>query len=327
MTPTNIKGFSYLEIVISLVLLSLISSGLTLAFYAPLSGLKTIEDKKRVFIYSQKMIEKVVNTPFERIQSTERINYTHDPEFQYEIKINHIKPNLKSVYLNFFKGIESYPLSQLFYYTTTQKIKIIEDFEVNGFNDPPFDWEPNPQGSWNIDSFDNTYPGGIRRLRYSHLSTQIGTAFPKASSIYPLSFLNFSLESDVYIFRQSGDETNSFSFASIGGRCNSQGNGYFLIFEIEPMYSRSRVRLAIRNGNNETTLSITPFSGQLFFNRWISLKFELNDNKLYYYVNGSKYGPFTDNTFKEGGIILRAQNRSGSGMQRYVYYDNIKIEY
>ncbi len=326
------KGFTLFEIIISLTILTIISSGLASVFSTSLSGIPSAEENRLAFLYAQREMEKIVNTSFANISAENfpvvPTTYPDDNRFKYEIAVVEEAPtsqDLKSVRIRFYIGSSAQIAAELFNYIFATTTAILEDFEINGELTPPFNWTSFPGGQWNVVNF----PIGNRCYQYNH-RLQEGTAYPNWPGAN-----NYSVEYKLWINRSSGETSETFSRAYLGGRCaltssgaTQVGDGYYVRVEIN--HSLTRVSLLRRvNGVYTPSFigSIITFSTSLF-NQWLYIKLDMKGNQISYHFGNSYPPPLrfttTDNTRSTGGIFIRALNNLGT---REVRFDDIKIEY
>ncbi len=97
-------GFSYVEVLLSVILLALLAGGIATAFYVASSGMKSIEVKQLAYTYAQREMERLINRNINETLAINRAEYTVDNNFEYLINESLVdnNPYLKSLRILFF---------------------------------------------------------------------------------------------------------------------------------------------------------------------------------------------------------------------------------
>lgn len=326
----NKKGFNLIEVIISIIILSLIASSLSLLFSLSLDT-PYIENKIKANYYAQREIERLNNMSFDSIVSVPRTNYSFDNRFDYEIKVGtQQNQRVKEVYVNFYSANSNTLLSEL--YTEFVKIseltEICENFQDrNDYDNNPWSWNKNPTVQWSIVEF----PTNSGNYVYRYARRQQGNAYPNW-----VGAQNYSVSAKVYVT----SAPFLYSIFYIGGRCNpnQNQNGYYIKVEIyyyDITDYTTTISLVRRTNNSDYVLDSVDLEGA-YFNTWINVKLEMNGNNLKYYYKISNptnscddgqnwilLGEVNDNTYTSGGInIISRPNRNGVAH----YFDDIGVE-
>lgn len=325
----NKKGFNLIEVVISIIILSLIASSLSLLFSLSLDT-PYIENRIKANYYAQREIEKLNNMNFDSIVTVAKTNYLFDTKFDYEINVaTQQNQMVKEVWVKFYLVNSDTLLSELYTeFLKPEIVKICENFQDRNDNDNnPLTWNKQPPGQWRISEF----PSGSGNYVYSYGRRQQGNAYPDW-----IGAQNYSVSAKVYV-------TSDIVFPSIfyvGGRCNpnQNQNGYYIKVEIYffPFIYETTVISLVRRTNDVDTVLDSENLGSAYLNNWINVKLEMNGNKLKYYYkisnptnscdDGSNWvllGEVEDNTYSSGGInIISIPNSKEIDH----YFDDIGVE-
>lgn len=311
----NKKGLSLIEVIISIIILSILATSFSLLFSVSLDT-PIIYNKEKAYQYAKMEMEKLYNKPYIDIVSTQKTNYSQDPNYDYEIIVNEPYNDLKEVWINFYLAGSNTKISEL--YTTffkQEKVKICDDFEVNGYNSPPWNWSVSPPGQWSVINI-----GGTHQNVLAYRRRFIGYAY---TNDYIAS--NYILSSEVYI---SSTFRESSSTNYIGGRCQTNGDGYYIKISIFynyliPSLCYMDLSLVKFEGGLESPLTgFTRYNG-VFTDRWLNFKLEMMGNNLKFYFDNNLIGEASDNSFISGGIRIRAFTLQNN---IYNYFDNICVE-
>lgn len=309
------KGLSIIEVIISIIILSILATSFSLLFSISLDT-PVIYNKEKAYQYAKMEMEKLYNKQYIDIVSIPKTNFPIDPNYEYEIIVNEQYYDLKEVRINFYLNGSNTKISEL--YTTffkQEKVKICDDFEVNKYNSPPWNWSVSPEPQWDVLNI-----GGTHQFVLAYKRRNVGFAY---TNDYTGS--NYILSSDVYISSPSGI---SLCTNYIGGRCQPNGDGYYIkisIFYINfiPYLSYMELSLVKRIRNSENPLTgITRYYGN-FTNRWLNFKLEMVGNSLRFYFDNNLVGEANDNSFTSGGLRIIASTFQNN---IYNYFDNICVE-
>lgn len=316
-TLNDKKGLSLIEVIISIIILSILATSFSLLFSISLDT-PVIYNKEKAYQYAKMEMEKLNNKAFVDIVSIPRTNYSQDTNYDYEIIVNEINYDLKEVWINFYLNGSNTKISEL--YTTffkLEKVKICDDFEINGYVHPPLNWSISPPGQWSVLNIGGIYQNVLayrrRIIGYAYTNDYIGS--------------NYILSSEVYV---QSTTINTSCTNYIGGRCQGNEDGYYIKIYIAynyliPSLSYMDLSLVKFVGGLEFPLTGSIRYNGVFTNRWLNFKLEMVGNNLKFYFDGNLVGETVDNVnpFTNGGLRIRASTLRN---YLYTYFDNICVE-
>ena len=301
----NKNGFNLIEVIISIVILSLIASSLSLLFSLSLDT-PYIENKIKANYYAQREIERLNNMSFDSIVSVPRTNYSFDNRFDYEIKVGTQQNQMvKEVYVNFYSANSNTLLSELYTeFVKVEKLKICEDFQDGNIDDNnPWSWITSPQGQWRIETFQNSL-----RLRYKGGGVNV-YAYP--NTMIPM--LNYVITANFYVSTSVIPTIDKYIY--IGGRSDTSGNGYFATITLKQNSTIVGITYLINN-NYICSKTISDHS----YNRWNNVRLEIYGSNIKLYYNNT-YVCEINNAIQNSGIIYIKVDTNLN-----TYFDDICVE-
>ncbi|MGQ9845685.1 MAG: prepilin-type N-terminal cleavage/methylation domain-containing protein, partial [Caldisericia bacterium] len=182
------KGLSIIEVIISIIILSILATSFSLLFSISLDT-PVIYNKEKAYQYAKMEMEKLYNKPYKDIVSIPKTNFPIDTNYDYEIIVNELNYDLKEVWINFYLNGSNRKISEL--YTTffkLEKVKICDDFEVNGYNSPPWNWSVSPTNQWSVLNVGGTHQYVLayrrRAIGFAYTNDYIGSNYILSSDIY-----------------------------------------------------------------------------------------------------------------------------------------------
>jgi len=310
----NKKGFNFIEVIISLVIIGLIVSSFSYLFSLSID-LPILSDKSKALYYAESEIEKLNNTNYDSIVSISKTQYPDDTNYDYEIIVQeNSQKNNKDVWVNFYLSGKNSKLVELYSkFIKLERIKICEDFQDGSWNAPTWNWNLNPPGQWSLVIF----PTGSENYRARYGRRQLGYIYPDWSGSS-----NYSVSLDFYI--QSGSLINTSTIRLYGRYNNSTNNGYCLEVSCRDLTSNITI-YKVTNGSLINLRSVPVYDS--LFDSWHSIKLEMNGNNLRGYLDDFNNPIVTatdnNNPYLSGGIRVGA---SSTGNFYYVYIDNVCVE-
>ena len=305
-------GFNLIEVIITIVILSIIATGLS-SLFSVTSDTPIILNRRRAYMYAESEMEKLFNKSYDDITTISRRTYPDDGDFDYEIIVNEVETGLKSVRVNFYASGATEKIAELYSLFVKTALSVCDDFEENGDRPPPLEW--NPTSGWRVvrDPTDRT------NHVYRYVGRDIGYTYPSS-----LSGSNYKEECVFFIKSQS---SLGFSHVYLGGRVNPEtGSGYYIYVDVFLLFNIAFYRpylIKIDSTGDEHTLSTLPiflefFSGNYTPIHRIGLKFDGSNISCFF---DSDTGSASDSEFTSGTIMLRGENQNTR-----IYFDDVCVE-
>lgn len=314
----NSRGFNFIEVIIAIVVVSIMAVGLS-SLFSVVADTPIITNRRIAYMYAQKEMENLFNKPYNDITTLPRTNYTDDTEFDYEIIVEEPYPEFKGVRVNFYLKDGSMKIAELYTVFIKSGFYICDDFEENGDDYPPWEWNSYPSNRWGVvvDPTDST----------NHVYNYRGTTFGRS---YPDSFSgsNYKVECKFFI---RGINTGT-SRLLLGGRVEtSTGYGYFIMVNVLvrrifwfkfAIYTPSLIKI---NSSGSTTLSTLPSVFEFMSSNYGSVHqigMEMNGGEISFYFD-TNTGNTTDSEFSSGNIMLQGYNLS---ISTSIFFDDVCVE-
>ncbi len=307
-------GFNLIEVIITIVILSIIATGLS-SLFSVTGDTPIILNRRRAYMYAESEMEKLFNKSYDDITTISRRSYPDDGDFDYEIIANEVEPGLKSVRVNFYASGATEKIAELYSLFVKNALSVCDDFEENGDRPPPLEW--NPTSGWEVVNLtDRT------NYVYRYVRRNIGYTYPSS-----LSGSNYKEECVFFVEPQS---RRGVSHVYLGGRVDPEtGYGYYIYVSVSisrflwwniAIYYPYLIKIDSRGTH---TLSYLPPSLEFFFENYtpvhrIGLKFDGSNISCFF---DSDTGSALDSEFTSGTIMLAGENQNTT-----IYFDDVCVE-
>ena len=308
-------GFNLIEVIITIVILSIIATGLS-SLFSVTSDTPIILNRRRAYMYAESEMEKLFNKSYDDITTISKTSYPDDGDFDYEIIVNEVETGLKSVRVNFYASGATEKIAELYSLFVKTALSVCDDFEENGDRPPPLEW--NPTSGWRVvrdptDATNHVYRYVRRNIGYTYPSSLSGSNYKEECVFFVESRSSFGV-SNVYL----------------GGRVDHEtGYGYYIYVSVS-IYRFWWFNIAIYypylikiDSRGTHTLSYLPSSLEFLSGNYtgvhrIGLKFDGSNISCFF---DSDTGSASDSEFTSGTIMLRGENQNTR-----IYFDDVCVE-
>lgn len=315
----NGRGFNFIEVIITIVIISIIAMGFSSLFSVVLDT-PLMVNRRTAYMYAQQEMEKLFNAPFDSIDTVTKTNYPDDTEFDYEILVNEPQPEFKTVRINFYSAGSNFKVAELYTILIPKiTISVCDDFENNGDQFPPWDWNPIPENRWQVVGDPITPGNKVYRFRRQGYGIS-----------YPLSVSGSDYKVSCKFFLRANSSGDSIVY--LGARVNpNTGYGYYVRIDARVIIFRRlkfvtyQPKLVKIDASGEITLSTLPSSFEFIngnYTRVHEIGMKLDGADISFFFD-SETGSASDSQFLSGDIMLKGYNEQDN---LYIYFDDACME-